>query len=77
MIEQLASAIDHSTGMSPSFSLLTGKGYSAYELGTKRHFRSRLLHHLGRVFTGRIIYELKPLIKMNKRDYPAILFVAR
>ena len=73
MLEQLAESIDGAAGTSPSHALLGGLGYSAFEIRSAGG--SGLLRSLIEIVSGRSSQSLARLERLERRNYPALLFL--
>jgi FkbM family methyltransferase len=73
MLEQLAEAIDGAAGTSPSHALLSGLGYSAFEIRSAGG--AGFLRSLLEIVTGRTSQSLVKLERLERRNYPALLFL--
>lgn len=71
MMEQWSEAIEH--GTSPSTSFLRELGYSVWEIKRGRLFRGQL-GKIPTLLLGHIDYFLDPLPRLEKREYPALIF---
>jgi FkbM family methyltransferase len=74
MIEQLEDAIDEESGSSPSFAFLTGLGYTAIDIGLPRSKKTRL-REIVSLLLGRTTYDLRPVKRLEKRNYSALVFL--
>lgn len=73
ILEQLANAIDASTGQSPAFTLLRELRYEAWELrGASR--TSGIAGKIGLLLLGNSELRAVPVSQLQSRDYPALLF---
>ena len=72
MLEQWPDVIDDA-GASPSLTVLRGLGYSAWEIQKARLFRGQI-GKIPTLLLGRLDYYLKPVTRLDKREYPALIF---
>jgi FkbM family methyltransferase len=73
LVEQLADVID-AHGTSPCFDLLTNMGYVAFDIGGDRTWKGRLAA-LAALVLGRERYRLRPITRLDKRDYLSLAFL--
>jgi FkbM family methyltransferase len=73
MIEQWPDAIEEIGGTSPSFSFLRERGYTAWEIQKAARFRGKLWK-LPALLLGHVDYSLNPVSRLQKREYPALIF---
>jgi FkbM family methyltransferase len=73
MIEQWPEVIDRVSGASPALSLLRELGYAVWELQRAAIFRGNL-GKIPMLLLGHIDYSLCPLLRLEKREYPALIF---
>jgi FkbM family methyltransferase len=73
MIEQWPDVIDALNGTSPSFSFLRELGYSCCEIKRAPLFRGQL-GKIPALLLGKIDYSLQPVSKLERREYPALIF---
>lgn len=72
-IEQWPAGIDESSGSSPSFSFLQNLGYTAWEIQTRTGVGGRL-GKIASIFFGSADIELVAVDRLERRQYPALLF---
>jgi FkbM family methyltransferase len=73
MMEQWPEVIDATSGTSPSFSFLRELGYSAWEIQRAPLFRGQL-GKIPTLLLGHVDYSLRPVSRLRKREYPALIF---
>jgi FkbM family methyltransferase len=73
MMEQWPDVIDAANGTSPSTSFLIELGYTAWEIKRGHLFRGQL-GKISALLLGCIDYFLDPLPRLEKREYPALIF---
>ena len=75
MLEQLSEAIDGEAGTSLSHDLLASLGYEAFEIQSVPPIRRNILRHLVELLAGRIAQRLVKLERLERRHYPALIFL--
>lgn len=73
MLEQLAESIDGAAGTSPSHALLIRLGYAAFEIRSAGG--SGTLRSLLEILAGQASQRLIKLERLERRNYPALLFL--
>jgi FkbM family methyltransferase len=73
MMEQWPEVIDQVSGTSPAVSFLRGLGYAVWEIQRAPIFRGRL-GKLPALLLGHIDYSLRSISRLEKREYPALIF---
>lgn len=75
MLEQLGDGVDEVKGTSPSHQFLTKLGYRAFEIQAAPHLGSSILRGLIEAVTGRISQKLIERERLERRNYPALIFL--
>jgi FkbM family methyltransferase len=73
MIEQWPDVIDKASGTSPSTLFLHELGYSGWEIQRAPLFRGQL-GKIPTLLLGHVDYSLRPVSRLRKREYPALIF---
>jgi FkbM family methyltransferase len=76
MLEQWPAVIDGPTGTSPAVGFLSGLGYSMWQLNSGA-LDEGAFAKLASLIRGRADEAMAPLARLDKRQYPALLFTPR